>query len=472
MTAGSRPNIVLITIDCLRYDRCGFNGYSKDTTPTLDALSADGCVFENAYAPGPYTPESFPGILAGRHGFNSSVYDDVIWKALQPDERTLASEASERGYETVARVTNPHLTPQRNFDRGFGSYRNLRTDSTNGTTDDTGAGERALSQGEQLLKRGRRTAGSAIPSPLQCLSYSIFRYWQSTQDWPSIRGETVIDQFNRTLAGRDQPFLAWTHLMDLHAPIHPDTGHDLDSGTFSRLYADGKRMLDKPSEMYSDVYDSALQYVDGQVSRVINKLKQIGAWEDTILVVTADHGEAIYDRGTHGHPYHYMYDELLHVPLLLRVPDSMHVSPPPQVKEYFSLAWLHELLADVAGLDRFDLAATTNRESHLKPDYTPSVISDSISDFGHSIAIRNESELLIRHYGEKTSPNPVEQEIMAEYTGQNLVYRHGEEVGETKSGEFERLAEELRTNPEDLPRIGDELSDEVESQLRDLGYVN
>lgn len=62
----SGPNVLLITIDCLRQDRCGAYGYHRNTTPTLDSVARDSFVFENEFATGPVTAESFPGILAGR----------------------------------------------------------------------------------------------------------------------------------------------------------------------------------------------------------------------------------------------------------------------------------------------------------------------------------------------------------------------------------------------------------------------
>jgi choline-sulfatase len=468
MTGITFQNVVLVTVDCLRYDRCGFNGYEKPTTPHLDELSSNGCVFKNAYATGPYTPESFPGILAARHGFNSAVYDDIIWKALPNNSPTLASELSEAGYRTVATVTNPHLTPERNFDMGFDKYLNLRTAETDIETE---AEDESLSRAESILKSLRDLAGQSLPYPLQASAYALFRYWQSQGDWPSVRGERVVTEFNNRLNGIEKPFFAWTHLMDPHAPIHPATENNQDDNKFARLYSDGRRMLDEYSKLYSDVYDGAVKYVDKQIGRIITNLQELDMWDETVIILTADHGEALYDRGTYGHPYHYMYNELLHVPLIVRAPDSVPISLPSSVEAPFSLAWLHELIADTAGVDRFELVSTTGRESHFEPEYTPLVISDSISDLGHSFAIRNESERLLRHYGERTSPNPIERQIMEEYTERNLVHINGKIAEKTKSGKIEHTAETLQTVPNDLPQIGEQLSNSAENRLRRLGYV-
>jgi len=463
------PNILLITLDCLRYDRCGFNGYEEKTTPNLDKLASEGCVFDAAYATGPYTPESFPGILAGRHGYDSVIYQDPIWKALRENENTLASELQNEGYETFAVVTNPHLTEERNFNRGFQRYRNLRI---RGESHEGRRGAQGFDTIERLLSKLRLSVGEYTPTSVYAACYAAFRYWQRNRDWPSVRGNRVVEEFEPEMKRATEPFFGWTHLMDAHAPIHPSVMGEGFREQLSGLYSDGKRSKNAETSVYSDMYDSSIKYIDQRVSDVLSTLKDEGLWENTIVIVAADHGEALDDRGIYGHPWHYMFDELLHVPLLLRVPDSVPVSLPDRVEEPFSLAWLHELITEIADIDGFDMASSTDRQSHLIPDTTPQLVSDSVSHLGHSLAIRDSSELLVIHYGERTSPNPVECEIMAPYTGQNLVMKDGDVVESTESGEIEAYVEELRTLPDSLPRIGDNLSQDAEDRLRELGYVN
>lgn len=103
-------NIVLVTIDCLRYDRCGFNGYHRPTTPTLSKLAQESTIYDRAYTSGPYTPESFTGILAGRSGRNSPYLDDRALSSLPKNSPTLASEMRDLGFDTIAVVTNPQLS--------------------------------------------------------------------------------------------------------------------------------------------------------------------------------------------------------------------------------------------------------------------------------------------------------------------------------------------------------------------------
>lgn len=120
-------NIVLVTIDCFRYDRCGFNGYHRPTTPTLSKLAQESTIYDRAYTSGPYTPESFTGILAGRSGRNSPYLDDRALSSLPKNSPTLASEMRDLGFDTIAVVTNPQLSDRRRFSNGFRYYENPRT---------------------------------------------------------------------------------------------------------------------------------------------------------------------------------------------------------------------------------------------------------------------------------------------------------------------------------------------------------
>ena len=186
-------------------------------------------------------------------------------------------------------------------------------------------------------------------------------------EWPTDRGETVVDRFTAELtdAADEQPFFAWTHLMDLHAPIHPAlTTRDGSTarGLGRYLLADTVRASDGQPTRYSRLYDKALRYTDTQIGRVVDTLRSAGVWNDTVLIVTSDHGEAMGERGVNGHRNHYPYDELLYVPLLVRVPDSDEDGD--RIDVPFSLSWLHELTAEVLDIEPMDLI---RRESVRNP---------------------------------------------------------------------------------------------------------
>jgi choline-sulfatase len=477
-----QQNIVLITIDCLRYDRCGFNGHDRNTTPVLDSLATESFAFDEAYASGPYTPESFPGLLAGLHDRDVSHYSDLLWKAIPGEAPTIAAHLRDQGYETLATITNPHLTTTRNFDRGFTRFRNLRDEREAGfTTVEREHDENGLTNAAYyLLTRLRneaREGGNGAFRPL----YVLYRLRQLYDEWPSKRAATVIDAFlsdldTAKLSG--DPFFAWTHLMDLHVPIHPAVVTESDpsplGGSLRPLVWDSARLTNRENPNYDRLYEAALRYVDAAIGRIVSHLEQMGEWENTILIVTSDHGEALFDRGVYGHPFHYLFDELLRVPLLVRTPseDAARINQP------FSLAWMHELLAELTGVEPFDLPARSGRSSHVDdPTEDVLVVSDSISTDGHTVAVRDGKCKCIEHYGSNPYDRDPLRELVSPYRDGVLYYTdadRGERCPQAPSMAAAPLLETaawFRTPPEDVPSIAGRIDESTEERLRDLGYA-
>jgi choline-sulfatase len=477
-------NVILVTIDCLRYDRCGFNGHHRETTPILDGLAHGSYIFDEAFATGPYTPESFPGLLAGLHDRDVSYYSELVWKALPEGTPTIASCLRDRGYETCATITNPHLTPERNFDIGFDRFRNLRDEQEGGFTDherERNASQLSKSVYELLdtLRERARAQGDAALRPL----YVLYRLRQLNGDWPSVMAEDVIDLFLADLddalhAG--EPVFAWTHLMDLHVPIHPSV---LEQGSSSSLGSsmraltwDSARLTNTESPGYELLYDAALRYVDSQISRLVHHLKERGVWDDTILIVTADHGEALFDRGVYGHPFHCMFDELLRVPLLVRSPSD----GAGRIDSPFSLGWLHELVAELAGIDSFELPSTSGRRTHLDPtgeNGANAVVSDSISTDGHTIAVRDGEHKYVAHHGNSPYDEQPLWGLVAPYLD-GVAYHVRSDRGERhplpsdmSPRGLRDTVEDYRRQPSTVPSVEGNLDERTEDLLRDLGYV-
>lgn len=471
-------NVVLVTVDCFRYDRCGFDGHGRNTTPVLDELATESYIFDKAYATGPYTTESVPGILAGQHSYNGVHYGDhLAWKALPSECETIATYLSEHGYQTTATLTNPHLTRERNFDRGFQQFRNLRT----GTGEETGeSGSPGLLDRFDLSDaisglRPRMREYETLVNPYT-IPYVAYRYYQSRTDWPTVRGEDVVRELVSDLGGSSEPFFAWTHLMDLHAPINPRSarrgGLAAGDGTVSHLLTDASRVSLVHEPKYDAMYDSALRYVDECIGRLVAELRSRGCWDETVLVVTGDHGEVLFDRdGIYGHPRHHLYDELLHVPLLVRTPGDGR----GRIDQPFSLAWLHELLSETLGVERGEFPAESGRKWTLpEPDGEPSVIvSDSLDGNGHSLAVRDGENKLIHHENARTMDANFSE---YEYIDHDVAYRYDADVGERvpfapeTSPELRSIAHRLSARPDDHPTIEGEFRPEIEQRLQDLGY--
>ena len=404
-----RPNVVLVTVDCLRADRPGFRGHHRDTTPTLDRLAGDAVCYDAAVAPGPRTSESVPGLLAGLRSADCAYHDRVSHKAIPPDAETLATWLGDRGYRTVAAVSNPQLSPVRNFDRGFDAFENLRIGRAGDGDDRAGLRGRLGALRDRLrnpIRERVRATGGRVFDPAG-LAVLADRHARLRRGWPTVPGAAVVSRLLDGLdLATDRPTFAWTHLNDLHAPLHPGRvreGGPLDAPDRRQFRWDIRRIADRHEPYYGAMYDGALRYVDAQIGRIVAHLREAGVWDETVLVVTADHGEALHDRGVYGHAAgadryafdpsrDYVYEELLSVPLLVRRPggDGRRVATP------VSLCHLHEIVATAAGLEPgafptrtgYDRPLDPDPEASAAPDDARIVLADALGPGGHTVVAR------------------------------------------------------------------------------------
>lgn len=471
--------VILVSIDCFRYDRCGFNGYHQDTTPVLDALAEEAAVFDSAYSTGPDTTESVPGILAGLHSNQCSYLDNLYWKAIPGGAPTVAGHLSDHGFETVAMITNQFLGGIANYDRGFNRFCNLRFEE--------GRGHSTPEEGKRtsdVLYRLRESLRSAGRSGAFSMPFVLYRYHQLRSNWPTVPGRKVVDRFTEQLTAADSPSFGWCHFMDLHGPLNPDT---VNQSSFKyaaskpqQFRTDFERVSNHYTPHQSARYDSAIRYVDDQIGRLVNYLQDAEVWDETALIVTADHGEALYDRGIYGHEKHYMYGELLHVPLLVRTPSLAG----RRIDRPFSLAWLHELIAEVAGLDRMDAPASTDRVSHLVTDEAgeydgPFPMADAIDDRGRTAVVRDNHRKYISNFLEEQNQDDQlwgQGEMVPGYVDGSELYRIDVDPKERRpverggeEGRIVELAEKLLKSGRPEP-LGGRVNDKTQERLKDLGY--
>jgi len=489
----NRPNVVLLTVDCLRYDRCGFNDHDLETTPTLDRLAHESAIFDSAVAPGPRTSESVPGFLAGRLSADCAFYDELPFKAIPAAAPTLATWLRDHDYRTVAAISNPQLSPVRNFDRGFETFHNLRIEDEGDRFDEDSKPESEGAddgiRGTLASIRGRlrdpirerlRENGPRSFDPTTW-AFLLERIARKRTGWPTVPGENVIDRLVATLdaTADDQPVFAWSHLNDLHAPIHPGrvrAGGLLGTPSDLRQFRwDLKRVAGQYEPNYAAMYESTLRYVDAQIGRLVEHLQKTGQWDETVLIVTADHGEALHDRGVYGHAAgndrfvydptrDYMYEELLHVPLLVRIPggEGRRVDSP------ISLVWLHELIAEAAGVERGDFPRHSGRESHLDPTEDALVVADAISADGHTIVTRQGR---IKRISECAGGD------RGSIDGEPLVFDLAVDPGEranlgasASTRELADAATDVFTPPDQLRPLAGEIDAETRELLGQLGY--
>ncbi len=422
------------------------------------------------------TAESFPGILAGQLSRDSSYLEEIHLKSLSPDSSTIASCLSKQGYNTVATITNPQLSTIRNFDIGFDQFRNLESNASSQIAQNQPQNEESSGPPlSGLLDNFRRCLNNIDSAPVNPFvpAYVAYREIQRRTEWPTVPAETVVDEFLADLEATTEPFFGWTHLMDLHAPLHPgriNAGGLLSASSLTQFWWDSKRVRGSYESNYERMYDSALKYVDAQIGRLIQNLKVKDLWDETLLIVTGDHGESLYDRGVYGHGegegqfahvdtgeirHHYMYDDVIKVPLLIHGSEASV----GRIEKPFSLCWLGDLITDY-----LDVEAPTFPQS--RKESSEAVIADAVTNEGHTLAVRTDEWKLI------TSCSTNAEDIRENTTNAYYISADpGERVPVSDVPDtLIETAAELVVNPDNLPTLDGQVDAATKQRLSDLGY--
>jgi arylsulfatase A-like enzyme len=294
------PNVIIITIDALRQDRVGAYGAGYVETPNIDRFASKAFRFEEACTPSPWTIPSMFSMISSRypsvHGADRSAIGN-------PEIATIAEILSDRGYRTEAYIANPIMFDKLGFDRGFDRY-TLRSVLP------------FRSFNKVRLCRIYR-AVYAIAS-----GYLGFSRTGST--------EWLTDYLVRFLEREhDRPFFLWGHYLDPHTPLYPPreyiklTEGDIDEAIYFERYRTrrNRELTEEDGDKVVPLYDAEVRYVDDMFGRVLDALKRGGYFEDSIIVVTADHGEELFEHGGYGHGRTH-YDEVVSIPLMIYVPGA------------------------------------------------------------------------------------------------------------------------------------------------------
>jgi arylsulfatase A-like enzyme len=360
----SRHSFVLVTVDCLRADHCGFLGYDCPTTPFLDALATQSWVFTNAIVAGTPTYYSLPAILASRYPL--ALGRDMV--GLAPEERTIASQLKMAGYATGAFLAgNPYLSPRFGYQFGLETFRDfLDAEIIPLSGDMSHEGENRL---RSRLNRSLEKVSHQL-GPLGSLYDELyFRYGQrKTPPVHSIHAlrrfpaaDAIVNEASSWLASvGERPFFLWLHLMDPHSPYYPpeeaiglmSSGHvSPERARYLNSYWNrgdvGVKRFAKRRQQITALYDAGIRWADKEVGRLVEMLRRSGRWQNCIFALTADHGEEFLEHGDRYHAPSKLTEELIRVPLLLCVPGARKSG---NVCEPFSLLHLAPTLLDAAGV--------------------------------------------------------------------------------------------------------------------------
>jgi arylsulfatase A-like enzyme len=335
------PNIVWIVMDTVRADRVSAGRNGRDTTPNLRRLAKEATVYSNAIAASNYTLPSHASMLTGLYpSLHGAHYREALPAGSPLDERftTVAEVLASRGYTTAAVAAN---------------YAYLH-------------GSLGLVQGFQYYEAPRNAAflGAAYPYAVRNLLRPLLSIWVPT-DWdlelPYRRAEDInrrVFQILEERGGSDAPLFLFVNYLDAHWPYAP-------LPPFDKQFAAGCKPLGwyeyvaledavlrmersiepKEAACLSAQYEGEIAYLDSQLGHLFERLKQLGIYDETLLVVTSDHGEAFGRRNLLSHGVS-VYQDQIHVPLIIRYPGQRKGAA---IDDYVSLVDLMPTALDAAG---------------------------------------------------------------------------------------------------------------------------
>lgn len=310
-------NVLLVTVDSLRADRVGTD---RELTPEIDAVAGEGIECRQAVTHGHGTPVAFPAILTGTYPL---LYGGC--SSLSPRRPVLARRLRDAGHDTVAFTSNPHLFAKYGYGIGFNEFNEYQGE------DDGGTG------GNSILERIRLSVSSTLgqESRIYDLLRPVYYFLlTATNERPYAPADAINEQFLSWLDDRDSsdPFFSWVHYMDVHYPFYRDDDRLAAVGSdpiatrtqrrVNRLMNESPgELTDGDVEALTALYDAETHFADEQFGRLMDALRDRGLYDETIVIVTSDHGEALGEHDEFGH-YSAHYEEIVRVPLVIHVPDS------------------------------------------------------------------------------------------------------------------------------------------------------
>jgi arylsulfatase A-like enzyme len=310
--ARGAPNVLLVVLDTVRADRLSLYGYNRDTSPSLRRLAQRGVVFAEARATAPWTLPSHASLFTGHWPHELNVGPKRPLDTAYP---TLAEFFARHGYSTAGFVGNTYFCNSwYGLARGFAHYEDYYEQNI-------------------LISPGEALRCTALGRFLICLAGSAYNVRPDTAN--NLKdAERVNRDFLRWLdAHSGRPFFAFLNYIDAHDPYQTPPGFDRhfglkpetpeDVGLIQHWHARNKaNVTPREVALIRDGYDDRLAYLDEQLGRLFDELTERGTLDNTLVIVTADHGEQLGEHRLFGHGLS-LYRHELQVPLIMVGPSGI-----------------------------------------------------------------------------------------------------------------------------------------------------
>ena len=329
-----KPNVILISIDTLRADHLSCYGYQRRTTPNIDRLAEDAVLFENAYSTAAWTPPAHASMLTGRY---PSFHGVVDTGRLGREIPTLAEALRAGGYRTAGFVNNSQVGELVGLEKGHEAF----VEVWKGTA------------GMSLLRRGMDYLVRNAKDRVGLADHGADRTNRLVRSWLREKG--------------DQPFYLFIHYIEPHNPInaphpfknkfreHPDNRNidrkklDCVADNPLNCYTRGIRLNADEIAALKALYDGEVNYIDHKLGELLDYLKKERIYDNSLIIVTADHGEHFGEHDLYSHVAS-LYEPILRIPLIIKYPEGFHRQT--RVAELVQLVDIFPTVVETAGLDR------------------------------------------------------------------------------------------------------------------------
>lgn len=285
-------NVLFLVVDSLRFDAAIEENHTN--TPTLDNLLEESVVFTNCFSQGVSTAPAMTAVLTGRLPLDYGGH----WY-LEDGQPTFAEQFRRNGYSTGAVHSNPYVSKRRNFDRGFDDFQQ----NVVAFEPDRGL-ERTPEKLRRIASRVARVISRTPYTPAPEVNNDILSF---------------IDRFS-------SPWFCWAQYMDVHGPYlggEPTYRKKFRSELLWQKAAvrSPDKVTDSEHKELWQQYIGDIEYLDKHIGELIYELERREILEETIIVLTSDHGDEFHEHDRYGHG-NLPYSELTHVPLVIRFPES------------------------------------------------------------------------------------------------------------------------------------------------------
>lgn len=458
-----QPNILLLVLDCVRADGLGIYGNPRQVTPRLDELAGRSRRYTQARSAAVWTLPSHTSIFTGLHPCQHGV--NVENRFLDATIPTLAETVQQVGYQTAAFSTNAWVGPHFGLDRGFEHFSALWRIFPSMGKKSFPWWEKALRK--RVLERHDKGARK--------LNNYVERWWREERN-------------------PDRPYFLFGLYLDAHLPYEPPPGyaehllqgkalrHARDANQDAWAYmAKEVTMTSQDFDGLRALYDAEIAYVDTQLGALLDFLESVGGLDNTVIIITSDHGENIGDHGLMDHQY-CVYDSLAHIPLIIHHTDHFPTGKEDHLIQHTDL---FPTILDLAGSPEIlDLPGRSLLDTQHATHNTQCAITQYTAPHRHRFARRHPDFDQAKHGYDRTLDGIVQDDfkLIRSNEGEiqlfnlledpdeltNIASVHPDHVSDLATALDQWLNEHL---PSGAASTSTKLDDGLVEHLRGLGYL-